>query len=242
MKYKYIILSDIHVGIKDSKTKELLNLLSKHNTEHLILNGDIIDGWAINRGSKIRKNHIKFISELMKLSNSTKITWIRGNHDNFLESFIGTELGNIEIVEDMKITIDNKDYYIFHGDLIDIFITKYKFLATIGSIGYDIALFINRVYNKIRKLNGLKYYSISDKIKKSVKFATNYINDFEENAIKIAKSKNCNGGVICGHIHVPEIRKIDDALYINSGDWIENLTAITIDKKDKIKLIKYSDI
>lgn len=242
MKYKYLILSDIHLGIKDSKTKELLNLLEKINAEHIILNGDIIDGWAINRGSKIRKNHIKLISEFLKISNKSKITWIRGNHDNFIENFFDTKLTNIDISNEMVIEVKDKKYYVFHGDLIDIFITKYKWLAYIGSIGYDLALLINRIYNNYRKFRGKKYYSISDKIKKSIKFATNYINDFEENAIKIAKSKNCEGGVICGHIHVPEIREINGSLYINSGDWIENMTAIVIDKKGNIELINHKDI
>ena len=166
---------------------------------------------------------------------------VRGNHDDFIEEFIGTKLGNIEIVEDLIIDIENKKYFVFHGDLIDVFITKYKWLAQIGSIGYDFALFINRIYNYFRKLIGLNYYSISDKLKKSVKFATNYINDFEETAINIAKSKDCYGGVICGHIHNPEIRNIDNMLYINSGDWIENLTAILVDSNDKIILYKFDD-
>lgn len=240
MDYKYIILSDIHLGIKDSKTKELLDFLDNNTAEHIILNGDIIDGWAIKRGSKIKKNHIKVISKLIKLSNKTKITWVRGNHDDFIQEFIGTKLGNIDVVEDLIINVLDKKYYVFHGDLIDVFITKYKWLAHIGSIGYDFALFLNRLYNKYRKLRGLNYYSISERIKKSVKFATNYINDFELTAINIAKSKNCNG-VICGHIHNPEIRIIEDYTYINSGDWIENLTAITIDFNNSIKLIKYEN-
>lgn len=239
MKYKYIILSDIHLGIKDSKAKELLDFLENINSEHIILNGDIIDGWAIKRGSKIKKPHTKVISKLLKLSNKTKITWIRGNHDEFIKEFIGTTIGNIEIVEDLIINVGDKKYFIFHGDLIDIFITKYKWLAHLGSIGYDFALFINRIYNRYRNFKGLKYYSISDKIKKSVKFATNHINDFEQTAINFAKSKDCNG-VICGHIHNPEIKTIDNIKYINSGDWIENLTAILIDTDNNIKLFKHN--
>lgn len=239
MQYKYLILSDIHLGIKDSKAKELLDFLDNINVEHIILNGDIIDGWAIKRGSKIKKSHTKLINKFIKLSNKSKITWLRGNHDDFIEEFIGTKLGNIEILEDLIIEIDDKKYFVFHGDLIDVFITKYKWLAHIGSIGYDFALFINRIYNYFRKLRGLNYYSISDKLKKSLKFATNYINDFEETAINIAKTKGCDGGVICGHIHNPEIRKFDTMEYINSGDWIENLSAILIDKNNKIKLYKH---
>lgn len=240
MKYKYIIISDTHLGIKDSKSKELLDFFEKNTAENIILNGDIIDGWSIKRGSKIKKTHTKIISKLLKLSNKSKIIWVRGNHDDFIEEFIGTKIGNIEIVEDLVIELDNKKYYIFHGDLIDIFIMKYKWLAHIGSIGYDIALWINRIYNKYRKAKGLNYYSISDKLKKSIKFATNYINDFEQTAVNIGISKDCDG-VICGHIHNPEIRIINNKEYINSGDWIENLTAVVIDYKNKIHLIKHNE-
>lgn len=241
MVYKYLILSDIHLGIKDSKAKQLLDFLDNVFAEHIILNGDIIDGWAIKRGSKLKKSHTKLINKFIKLSNKTKITWIRGNHDDFIEEFIGTKLGNIEIVEDLIIEVENKKYFIFHGDVIDVFITKYKWLSHIGSIGYDFALYINRIYNYFRKIRGLNYYSISDKLKKSVKFATNYINDFETTALNIAKTKGCDGGVICGHIHNPEIRDLDNMLYINSGDWIENLTAIFVDNVGNIKLYKHND-
>jgi UDP-2,3-diacylglucosamine pyrophosphatase LpxH len=239
MKNKYLIISDIHLGIKDSKAKELFDFIDNNIADHIILNGDIIDGWAIRRGSKIKKQHIKIISKLLKLSNTSKITWIRGNHDDFLVEFIGTKIGNIEIVEDLIIDINNKNYFVFHGDIIDIFITKYKWLAYIGSIGYDIALWLNRIYNKYRKYKGLTYFSISDKLKKSVKFATNYMNDFELTAVNIAKTKKCDG-VFCGHIHNPEIRVIENILYVNSGDWIENLTAITVDYNNKIEIVKHN--
>jgi UDP-2,3-diacylglucosamine pyrophosphatase LpxH len=231
----YLIISDTHLGIKDSKTKELLKLFEIYKPKHIILNGDIIDGWAINRGSKFKKNHIKIITKLLKLSNNTKITWIRGNHDEFISDFINTNIGNIEISNDLIIDVDDKKYFIFHGDLIDVFITKYKWLAHLGSIGYDIALFLNRHLNHIRNKLGLKYYPLSSKLKDSIKFATNHINNFEETACKIAESKNCQG-VICGHIHKPTIKNINNITYINSGDWIENMSAIIIDENNNINL------
>lgn len=235
---EYLILSDIHLGIKDSKCKELLKYFKKYKPKNIILNGDIIDGWSINRGSKLKKQHINIISELIKLSNNVNIIWVRGNHDNFLNLFMNISLGNIKIVEDLIININNKKYYVFHGDIIDIFITKYKWVSYIGSIGYDIVLFINRIYNRYRTYRKLKYYSISNKIKNTVKFATNYINNFEETATNIAISKKCDG-VICGHIHNPKIEEINNILYINSGDWIENLSAVIIDSNGKIKIDYY---
>jgi UDP-2,3-diacylglucosamine pyrophosphatase LpxH len=237
MKYQAVIVSDLHLGTKDSKAEEFIQFLDEHPTDLLILNGDIIDGWALNRGTKWKKQHTKVISKLLKLSNKTRIIWIRGNHDEFVQEFIGTHLGAIEIREDYKLDINNtmESYYIFHGDVIDVFITKYKWLSKIGSVGYDFALWLNRVYNIYRKWRKLPYISISQKIKGSVKVATNYVNDFEITALSMATKKGCNG-VICGHIHQPADRMINGKRYLNSGDWVENMSAICIDNIGKIYL------
>lgn len=240
MKHKAIIVSDLHLGTKDSKAEEFIEFLETHPTELLILNGDIVDGWALNRGTKWKKQHTKVISKLLQLSNKTRIIWIRGNHDEFIQEFIGTHLGAIEIREDYKLDINNtmESYYIFHGDVIDVFITKYKWLSKIGSIGYDFALWLNRVYNVYRKWRKLPYISISQKIKNSVKVATNYVNDFETTALSMATKKGCDG-VICGHIHQPADRMINGKRYLNSGDWVENMSAICIDNIGKVYLYKH---
>jgi UDP-2,3-diacylglucosamine pyrophosphatase LpxH len=244
--YKAIIVSDLHLGTKDSKAEEFIEFIEKYSTELLILNGDIIDGWAINRGSKWKKQHTKVISKLLKLSNKTQIIWIRGNHDEFIQEFIGSHFGGIEIREDYQLQYFEyieydiwkpRCYYIFHGDVIDVFITKYKWLSKLGAVGYDFALWLNRWYNKYRKWRKLPYQSISQKIKAGVKAATNYINDFEIAALKMAEKKGCDG-VICGHIHQPEDRIINGKRYINSGDWIENMSAVLIDNKGNIKIHK----
>jgi UDP-2,3-diacylglucosamine pyrophosphatase LpxH len=247
MRYQAVVVSDLHLGTKDSKAEEFIEFLEEHPTDLLILNGDIIDGWALNRGAKWKKQHTKVISKLLQLSNKTQIIWIRGNHDEFIQDFIGTHLGRIEIKEDYRLTIQrwvegdifrNENYYIFHGDVVDVFITKYKWLSKIGAIGYDFALTLNRWYNRYRKWRNLPYQSISQKIKGGVKAATNYINDFETTALSMATKKGCNG-VICGHIHQPEDRMIDGKRYINSGDWIENMSAILIGKDGDICLYNH---
>jgi UDP-2,3-diacylglucosamine pyrophosphatase LpxH len=237
MKYQAIIVSDLHLGIKDSKTDEFIEFIESHPTELLILNGDIIDGWALNRGSKWRKSHTKVISKLLKISNKTRIIWIRGNHDEFIQEFMNNHIGSIEIREDYILNVNEKKYYCFHGDVIDVFITKYKWLSKIGAVGYDFALWLNRVYNTYRKWRNLPYISISQKIKNSVKVATNYVNDFETTALSMATKKGCDG-VICGHIHQPEDRMINDKRYLNSGDWIENMSAICVDTSGIVYLYK----
>ena len=236
---KTLIISDLHIGSKGCKTDEILELLKDESFERYILVGDIIDGWALNRGAKWKKKHTKVISKILKLSNKTQIIWIRGNHDEFIQEFIGTNFGHIEIKEDYKLHINNtmENYYIFHGDVVDVFITKYKWLSKIGAIGYDFALTLNRWYNHYRKLRNLPYQSISQKIKSGVKAATNYINDFETTALSMATKKGCDG-VMCGHIHQPEDRMINGKRYINSGDWVENMSAILVDDKGIITLHK----
>lgn len=233
MNYKAIIASDLHLGTKDSQAKEFIEFLEQHPTDLLILNGDIIDGWALNRGAKWKKGHTKAVSALLKLSNKTKIIWIRGNHDEFLTEFIGSHFGNIEIRENYILN----NYFIFHGDVIDVFITKYKWLAKIGSIGYDFALWLNRWYNRYRAWHKLPYQSISQDIKAGVKAATNYVNDFETTAIKMAAVNGCHG-VICGHIHQPADLHINGAHYLNSGDWVENRTAILLDGNDNFTIFR----
>jgi UDP-2,3-diacylglucosamine pyrophosphatase LpxH len=233
MNYKAVIVSDLHLGTKDSKAKEFIEFLEQHPTDLLILNGDIIDGWALNRGAKWKKQHTNAISKILKVSNKTKVIWIRGNHDEFLAEFIGMHFGNIEIREDYIIN----NHFVFHGDVIDVFITKYKWLAKIGSVGYDFALWLNRWYNRYRVWRGLPYQSISQEIKAGVKAATSYINDFEIAAIKMASKHGCQG-VICGHIHQPADLMINGVRYLNSGDWVENRTAILLDYQDKFTIFK----
>lgn len=242
--YKAIVVSDLHLGTKDSKAEEFLEFIDKHPTELLILNGDIVDAWAINRGAKWKKQHTKVLGKILKLSNKIQVVWIRGNHDEFITEFIGQSFGGVEFREDYTILYqewieydhwESRCYYVFHGDVIDVFITKYKWLAKIGSIGYDLALWLNRVYNKYRAWRKLPYQSISQKIKEGVKKAVSYVNDFEVTAIRMAEKKGCNG-VICGHIHQPKDRIIDGKRYVNSGDWVENMSAVLIDHKGAISI------
>jgi len=235
MKYNTVIISDLHLGSKASRRDDILDFLDKLSTETLILNGDIIDGWSLQRGSKWTKKDTKIIRKLLKISETgTNVVWLRGNHDEFLKDFISFDLGNIKIVEYWIHQSNQIRYYIFHGDILDVFITKVKWLAYIGSIGYDIALWINRWYNRWRAWRKLPYYSISKDIKNGIKKATNFINDFEINAVRLAKGKGCQVA-ICGHIHQPSLK--DE--YMNSGDWCENCTALVETKDGKWKLIDY---
>ena len=242
MNYKTVIISDLHLGSTYSRSEDIANFLDKIKCDTLILNGDIIDGWALKRGNTWSQGHMKCIRKIMKKSYKTKIYWVRGNHDDFLYDFIPLNLGNINLVENMDLYgLNGKKYLVLHGDIFDVFINKMKWLAKIGSVGYDFTLWLNKWYNKYRAFRGLEYFSLSQKIKASVKEATNFIGDFETHMVNHSKSLNYDG-VICGHIHKAEIRNINGIEYMNSGDWVESNTALVEHHNGDWELISYLDI
>lgn len=239
-------MSDLHLGMKDCKPKKILEFLESMSTELLILNGDIIDFDALRRGSKWKNKHTKVITKLLDISRHTPIIYIRGNHDDDIRSMFGIEIGNISFVDEYVIemkewvehdTFIDKKFLVIHGDQIDVIVSRFKILAQIGSIGYDISLRLNTWYNKYREWKKLPYHSISKIIKENFKKAWKFINNFENKALELAKEKNCNG-IICGHIHIPTIKNVDGLTYINSGDWVENFTAIVLTKQNRFEFIK----
>jgi UDP-2,3-diacylglucosamine pyrophosphatase LpxH len=179
---------------------------------------------------------MKVLIKLLDISRHTEVIYIRGNHDDEVKDLYSSILGNIKFMDEYIYESNNKKYIVFHGDKIDV-TTKYKLLTQIGSIGYDVALRINTWYNKYREWTNQPYYSISKVIKENFKKALSFINDFEENACNYAKTIHCNG-VICGHIHIPSIKVIDDIEYYNSGDWVENFTALVLTSEDEWELIQ----
>jgi UDP-2,3-diacylglucosamine pyrophosphatase LpxH len=233
--YKCVVLSDLHLGMNDCRPKRILEFLETINTDLLILNGDIIDVDALRRGSKWKDKHMKVLIKLLDMSRNTEIIYIRGNHDNDVKDLYHSVLGNIKFMDEYVYPVGDKKYLVFHGDKIDI-TTKYKLLTQIGSIGYDLALRLNTWYNRYREFTGKPYYSISKVIKENFKKAVSFINDFEENACDYAKTVDCDG-VICGHIHIPSVKVIDGIEYYNSGDWVENFSALVLTQDNKWELV-----
>ncbi len=231
-KFKTIVMSDIHLGSKWSKTKEATTFIRKNSCETLILCGDIIDGWAIMRGksAKWKKRHTNFIKALLDISHTTRIVYLRGNHDDFLDRVTPINFLNMEIERDMVYESFGRKFYLLHGDIFDSITTNMSWLAKVGDVGYAFLLWLNSYYNQRRVKKGLPYRSIAREIKSKVKASLSYIDDFEKHICSVAQSRGCDG-VICGHIHHPELKKIGDIYYLNSGDWVESLSALTEDWK-----------
>lgn len=230
VKYRTIVMSDIHLGSKWSKANEATRFIKENSCETLILCGDIIDGWAIMRGSgvKWKREHTRFVKAILDIADSTRIIYLRGNHDDFLDRIVPLSFLNIEIVNDMIYTSAGRRYYVLHGDIFDSVTTKMPWLAHVGDVGYSLLLGFNKLYNRYRAWRGRPYRSIAREIKERVKNSISVLDNFESNITEMARLKGCSG-VICGHIHRPAIHEMEGVTYLNSGDWVESLSALTED-------------
>ena len=239
-----VVISDLHLGTYGCHAKELLKYLSSIKPKILILNGDIIDIWQF-RKSYFPSIHLKVIKKIISLSTKgTKVYYLTGNHDEFLRKFTDLHLGNISLLDKLTLNLDGKKAWIFHGDVFDASIKHAKWLAKLGGWGYDILILINRVLNWVLSKINKEPYSLSKKIKDNVKSAVKFISNFENVCAELAIEKKYDY-VICGHIHEPKIEFIETdkgkTIYLNSGDWIENLTALEYNHK-RWKLYKYVEL
>jgi UDP-2,3-diacylglucosamine pyrophosphatase LpxH len=241
--YKSVFISDIHLGTKMCQGEFFLQFLKSFECETLYLVGDIIDGWALSQKTYWPQTHNDVIQKLLRKSRKgTKIVYIPGNHDEFMRAFCSDDLiefGNIQITDQIIHTsISNKKYLVIHGDQFDAVIKKLKWLAFIGSYAYDLSIKLNVTVNFFRRLFGLPFWSLSAYLKYKVKSAVNFISDYEENLTNYAKIKQCDG-IICGHIHHPNITTINNIEYLNCGDWCESLTAIVEHYDGTMELIRW---
>jgi UDP-2,3-diacylglucosamine pyrophosphatase LpxH len=228
------VISDLHLGTFGCHANEIVRYLKGINPKILVLNGDIIDIWQF-RKKYFPPAHMQVIREILKLMESgTMVYYITGNHDEALRKYSGTRLGNLLLDDKLVLDLDGKKTWIFHGDVFDS-TTKgsAKVIAKLGGQGYDFLIWMNHWLNKLLTFFGRDKMSFSKKIKNSVKKAVSWIADFEQTAAELAIEKGFDY-VICGHIHQPQQRTITNekgsVIYLNSGDWIENLTSLEYDK------------
>lgn len=219
MKIQALFISDVHLGSKGSNAEYVLEVLKKYQPDNLFLVGDIIDGWLLKRKFRWPQSHTNVLRKILSYSkNGTNVVYIPGNHDEFLREYLDLNFGNITIANEC---VFNKTL-ITHGDLYD-GVVKLKWLGVLGSIGYDLAISIDRKLKQLGYKRSLSKF-LKDKVKEAVKFITSFEDELARQAIK----NNCNS-VICGHIHHPEDKMIDGIRYMNCGDWIENNSYIVYD-------------
>lgn len=242
--FETIVLSDIHLGTAHSKVEQLGNFLRSIDCRRLILNGDIIDGWHLQKSGLAawKTSHTQLVKTIMKMmeNHGTEIIYIRGNHDEFIDGLIPLDFGPIRFERDMIYESHGKRYFVTHGDIFDTVTTNMKWLARLGDTGYTALLWLNKIYNNHRARHGRPNHSLSQRIKRKVKSAVSYISSFERELVGLAAAKRCDG-IICGHIHQPAETWIDGIHYLNSGDWVESLSALAQDADGNWRVIEYDE-
>lgn len=243
LKVRTLILSDLHLGTEDSKAREVVDVLKHTECEKIILNGDIIDGWALKRGTKWKNTHTRVIRLLLKKMEQEKveIIYLRGNHDEFLEKFIPLSFSRMKFVKEHRHTsLKGDEYLVIHGDGFDSICAGFKWLEIVGSIGYEALLGFNRFYNRYRAWRGKEYFSLSKVVKNKVKSTLTFVSSYEQKLTELAKQRGCQG-IMCGHIHTPANKVIDQIHYMNSGDWVETLSGILERKDGSFEVFSYDE-
>lgn len=237
------IISDVHLGTYGCRAKEVVQYLKSIKPKILVLNGDIIDIWQFSK-RYWPKEHMRVIKQIFGMAaKGVQIYYVTGNHDEMLRKFEGFTMGSLKIINKVVLELDGQKAWIFHGDVFDITMKHSKWLAKLGAIGYDSLILLNAFVNFMYEKMGYGRVSFSKKIKNRVKGAVKFIDDFENTAAEIA-IHNQYQYVICGHIHQPEMRQITtdkgSVMYLNSGDWVENLTALEYNHQ-QWTLYRYAD-
>jgi len=238
--YRTIFISDFHLGTKTSRTAELLDFLRCHDAQFIYLVGDIVDGWELKKNWSWTQLHNDVIQKLLrKARKGSIITYIPGNHDAFAREYAGLHFGGIAVAESaIHLTADGKTLLVLHGDTFDGVVTNSKWLASLGSTAYQIAIKLNYICNRIRRLMGYPYWSLSAWLKHRVKNAFTYIDTFERTLAAEAKSHHADG-VVCGHIHRASVRECDGVMYYNTGDWVESCTALVEHHDGRMELVTW---
>jgi UDP-2,3-diacylglucosamine pyrophosphatase LpxH len=239
-RYRAVFISDLHLGTAGCQAVALLDFLRHHQSHTLYLVGDIVDGWQLRRRWFWPQAHNDVVQKLLRRARKgCRLVFVPGNHDEFARQFDGHHFGGIEVhKEAVHTTLDGRHLWVVHGDHFDGVIQYAKWLAYVGDHLYEFILKVNRHFNSARARMGLPYWSLSQYLKHKVKTAVNFVSDFERSVAAEARSRGYQG-VVCGHIHRPEMRHIDGTLYCNDGDWVESLSALVEHLDGRLELVHW---
>ncbi|MBC7213249.1 UDP-2,3-diacylglucosamine diphosphatase [Pseudomonas mosselii] len=242
LRVRTLWISDVHLGTRDCQAEHLAHFLKGYQAERIYLVGDIIDGWKLRGGIYWPQAHTNVIRRLLTLSKrGTELIYVTGNHDEFLRRYSKLILGNIQLVDEAEhLTVDGRRLLVIHGDQFDVITRYHRWLAFLGDRAYEFTLVLNRWLNHWRARYGYGYWSLSAYLKHKVKGAVNFISDFED-AIAHECTRRGFQGVVCGHIHHAEIRRVGEVEYLNCGDWVESCTALIEHWDGRIELYRFAE-
>ena len=240
--YRTIWISDVHLGTVGCKADHLVDFLKAHTCDTLYLVGDIVDGWKLTGGWFWPQEHTNVVRKILtKAKRDTQVIYITGNHDEFLRKFVDyrLEVGNIRLAnEAIHVTADGRRLLVTHGDFFDVITRYHKWIAMAGDVLYENTMRFNYWFNRGRSLLGMRYWSLSAFAKQHVKTAVSVVSTFEESLAHECRRRKLDG-VVCGHIHHAEARKIEGVDYYNCGDWVESCTALAEDQNGNITVLRW---
>ncbi|WP_425617480.1 UDP-2,3-diacylglucosamine diphosphatase [Anatilimnocola sp. NA78] len=221
-----IFLSDLHLGCRYSRAGELLALLDRHEPDYLYLVGDIIDGWRLKRRWHWQPEYSQLLQRIIELAGrGVQIRYTPGNHDAFLRPFIN-DFGFVEIADEfVHETIDGQRLLVLHGDQFDTVEIRAQWLSVLGSFAYDSLLFAANIANRLQRWAGCEPSDWTGNLKRRVKQAVRFVSNFEERLARHARETGCDG-IVCGHVHTPTATRLQEVRYFNTGDWVENRSAL----------------
>ncbi|HQR10921.1 MAG TPA: UDP-2,3-diacylglucosamine diphosphatase [Casimicrobiaceae bacterium] len=242
-RYRAIFISDFHLGTPGCQAAALLEFLRVTESDYLYLVGDIVDGWQLRRRWYWHQLHNDVIQKVLrKVRKGTQVVYIPGNHDEAARHYVGVDFGGVAIRQEADhVTSTGLRLLVTHGDRFDAVVTCARWLALLGDRLYTFILKLNQHFNAARARLGLPYWSLSQFLKYKVKNAISYITAFEDAVAREARTRGYDG-VVCGHIHHAEIRRIDDVVYCNSGDWVESLTALVESGDGTLSILRWQDV
>lgn len=243
IRLRSVFLSDVHLGSRDCRARELLDFLASVEVDYLYLVGDIVDLWSLRKSFYWPQEHNEVLRAILDMAREgTEVTYIPGNHDEDLREFCGSVFGNLRIRRRfVHSTADGREFLVLHGDEFDTAVKCSRWLARCGAAAYDFTMRLNRAMNSARRCLGLGHWSLARYVKLRLPNAVRYVQAFEHAAAQAAVQRNLDG-VVCGHIHRAGIHEIDSILYCNDGDWVENCTALVEDMNGRLALWSWEEM
>jgi len=242
-RYRTIWISDVHLGTRGCNADMLIDFLDSVDSDTLYLVGDIIDGWRLRKSWYWPAKHNDIVWRVMKRAKrGTRVVYIPGNHDEMFRQFTGLTFGGIEIRRKaVHETADGRKLLVLHGDEFDTIMLAHRWLAYLGDAAYELLMRANIVVNAVRTRLGLPYWSLSKHAKHKVKNAVEFISRFEEVVAHEAATRKVDG-VVCGHIHNAEMRRVGDVDYYNDGDWVEGCTGLVEHFDGRMEVLHWADV
>ncbi len=240
LKYRSLWLSDIHLGTLSCRADELLDFIDTVQADRIYLVGDIIDLQRMKVRPRFPESHLRVIAEFVRLAaRGTEVVFIPGNHDHEFRKLAGHTLCGIPVkTEAVHERPNGEKLLVMHGDLLDSQVRRGTSLEKFGAAAYAYLADADVLLNKWRRILGRDYLSIRSGIKQRLKGAQQYIRSFESVAAQYARNRGFDG-IVCGHIHRPNLRRIDGCLYANDGDWVEHGTALAEAVDGSLSLLRW---